>query len=230
MTEEALRHTDQVLVELVEMVETARAVPMSSSVVIPRERMLDLLDELRETLPPEMGEARRLIATRDQVLFGAHTEATAVREKADADAQAIIADAHARAAEVAAQADTEHRRRVADSELVRAAAEEAARVRDEAARHSALLRKDADTYAERARTEADAHAQRVRGEAEAYATRLRTDSEQYAEATLAELGGVLQRAAATADQGRAALVRRREEAPGRRGGRAEQAHPSAISA
>jgi len=230
MTEEALRHTDQVLLELVDMVETARAVPMSSSVVVPRERMLDLLDELRETMPPEMDEARRLIATRDQVLFGAHTEATAVREKAGADAQAIIADARSEAAEIAAQAEAEHRRRVADSEVVRAAAGEADRVRDEAARHTALLRQDADTYAGKIRSDADRYVQRVRAEAEAYGARLRTDAENYAEQTLAELGGVLQRAAATAEQGRAALVRRRQEGAGARGGAEGRGHPSAISA
>lgn len=230
MTEEALRHTDQVLLELVDMVETARAVPMSSSVVVPRERMLDLLDELRETMPPEMDEARKLIATRDQVLYGAHTEATAVREKADADAQAIIADARAKAAEIAAHADAEHRRRVADSEVVRAAAGEADRVRDEAGRHTALLRQDAEAYADKIRGEADRHAQRVRGEAEAYARQLRTDAAQYAEKTLADLGGVLQRAAATAEQGRAALIRRREESATGHGGTERPGHPSAISA
>ncbi|MBN9619220.1 MAG: DivIVA domain-containing protein, partial [Actinobacteria bacterium] len=63
-TDEALRHTDDLLTELIELVETARALPMSASCVLPRERLLDLLDELREVLPPEMDEARTVIATR----------------------------------------------------------------------------------------------------------------------------------------------------------------------
>src|SRR5437764_1232987 len=46
------------MTELIEIVETARALPMSTSCVLPRERVLDLLDELREVLPPEMDEAR----------------------------------------------------------------------------------------------------------------------------------------------------------------------------
>ena len=48
MTDEALRRTDELLSELIEIVETARALPMSTSCVLPRERVLDLLDELRE--------------------------------------------------------------------------------------------------------------------------------------------------------------------------------------
>ena len=60
--DESLRRADELLSDLIETVETARAVPMSSSCVLPRERLLDLLDELREVLPPEMDEARTVIA------------------------------------------------------------------------------------------------------------------------------------------------------------------------
>ena len=82
MTDQSLRRADELLTELVEQVETARALPMSSSCVLPRERMLDLLDELREVLPPEIDEARRVIANRDSLLHDAYAEATSVREKA----------------------------------------------------------------------------------------------------------------------------------------------------
>ncbi|MEO9240058.1 MAG: hypothetical protein ABI418_18430, partial [Jatrophihabitantaceae bacterium] len=64
MTEHALAQVDEVLTELVEMVETARTLPMSSSCVIGREKALDLLDALREVLPAELIEARRLVAQR----------------------------------------------------------------------------------------------------------------------------------------------------------------------
>ena len=97
MTDQALRRVDELLTELVEHVETARTLPMSSSVVLPRERVLDLLDELREVLPPEMGEARRLIATRDAVLHDAHTDAAAARDNATAAAELILTDARASA-------------------------------------------------------------------------------------------------------------------------------------
>src|SRR5580704_1638091 len=108
MTDQGLRRVDELLTELVETVETARAVPMSSSCVLPRERMLDLLDDLREVLPPEMDEARKLIARRDEVLAtaqqqgellvsGAAEQAANERAAATAESAAIVADARERA-------------------------------------------------------------------------------------------------------------------------------------
>src|SRR3954466_12430604 len=88
------------MTELTEIVETARAVPMSTSIVLPRERVLDLLDELREVLPPEMDEARKLIATRDSVLHEAHSDAAAARESATAAAELMLVDGRAQADEL----------------------------------------------------------------------------------------------------------------------------------
>ena len=82
MTDEALRRSDELLSELIEIVETARALPMSASCVLPRERVLDLLDELREVLPPEMDEARTVIATRDRRAARTPTRARPRRARA----------------------------------------------------------------------------------------------------------------------------------------------------
>jgi hypothetical protein len=54
----------------------------------------------------------------------------------------------------------------------------------------------------------------VRAQAEQYAARLAAEGEDYADRTLASLAATLQRSAATAEQGRAALAsRRRSGAP-----------------
>ena len=94
--------------------------PMSSSCVVPRERMLDLLDELREVLPPEIDEARTIIASRDALLHDAYAEAAAVREKATAEAETIdrerarsraptiVHDAEVQAYETVEQGKAEH--------------------------------------------------------------------------------------------------------------------------
>ena len=57
----SLRRVDELLTELVELVETARTLPMSSSCVVPRERLLDLLDELREVVPSAVENARHVL-------------------------------------------------------------------------------------------------------------------------------------------------------------------------
>src|SRR5436305_14359218 len=122
MTDEALRRADELLSELIETIETARAVPMSASCVVPRERLLDMLDELREVLPPEMDEARTVIATRDRVLKDAYEAAAQSRAQAVAEADTVLADAQHRADTVIADADQR------SDELLRAANEEHGRL------------------------------------------------------------------------------------------------------
>jgi cell division septum initiation protein DivIVA len=219
-TDEALRRTDELLSELIEIVETARAVPMSASCVLPRERLLDLLDELREVLPPEMDEARTVIATRDRVLKDSYSAAAELRERAVTDADAVLADARHRAETVLGEADaqasgiiqaaqTEHGRLVAATTVHQAAAAAAAALREDAENYQAQLSAQAEQYDSQLRGEADRYAADCRAEAERYATKLTADAEDYAERTLDDLSAVLHKAAATAEQGRTALRQRR---------------------
>jgi cell division septum initiation protein DivIVA len=208
MTDQSLRRADELLSELVELVETARTLPMSSSCVVPRERVLDLLDELRETMPPEIDQARRLIANRDAVLHEARQAADQARGRATGEADAILADANHRAEQLTRDAEvraheiveagrSEHGQLVSATGVHQAAAEAAAALRAQVTRYDAELRAAAEQYA-----------QSTRSDAERYAARLSGDAEDYADRTLAELASTLQRAAATAEQGRAALASR----------------------
>src|SRR5919198_1355536 len=220
MTDEALRRADELLTELVEIVETARALPMSASCVLPRERVLDLLDELREVLPPEMDEARTVIATRERLLKEAYEAAAESRARAVAEADTIISDAEHRAEQLATEAQDqgaevlraargEHARLVAATTVHQAAAAAAAALREDAETYQAQVTAEAQTYDARIRAEADQYASDARAEAERYATKLTADADDYAERTLDELSAVLHKAAGTAEQGRAALRQRR---------------------
>jgi cell division septum initiation protein DivIVA len=234
VTDAALRRADQLLTDLVELVETARAVPMSTSCVVPREHILDLLDELRDVLPPEMDEARKLAAQRDTILRDASEQAEALRSEAvqaaagahaeaGVQAEAILSAAQEHAAQLHAQAD-EHLREVltgsqaqADALIADARAEHerlvtATGVHQAAATLSARLHEDAEAYAAQTRDEADRYTAQTRAEAERYAAGLRADASTYAERTLADLVGVLTRAVTTTEQGRQELQRRRAEA------------------
>jgi cell division septum initiation protein DivIVA len=221
MADEALRRADELLTELIETIETARALPMSASCVVPREHLLDLLDELREVLPPEMDEARTVIATRDRVLKDAYEAAAETRNNAVAEADTVLADAQHRAEQIGADADQrsdellraaheEHGRLVSATAVHQAAAAAATAVREDGERYQAQLTAEAQDYDARVRAEADRYASDARTEAERYATKLTADAEGYADRTLDELAATLQRAASTAEQGRAALRQRRE--------------------
>jgi cell division septum initiation protein DivIVA len=222
MTDEALRRADDLLTELVELVETARTVPMSSSCVLPREHVLDLLDGLRETLPPEIEEARRVVANRDGMLHDAFTEASEARERASAEAETITADARhrsdelvhdaeVRAYEIVEDGKAEHARLVSATGVHQAAAKAAAELREGAEAYDLAVRQQADEHEAQLRADAERYATEVRADAERYAEKLTVDADAYADRTLSELADTLHRAAATAEQGRTALARRREQ-------------------
>ena len=239
-TDEALRHADEILSELIEIVETARAVPMSASCVLPRERVLDLLDELREVLPPEMDEARTLIATRDRLLRDAYEAAAETRARAVSEADTVIADAQHRAEQLGTAADEEaagilraareeHGRLVAATTVHQAAAAAATALRQDAENYQTHVANQANEYDTRIRGEADRYAHDARADAERYATKLTADAEDYAERTLDDISAILHKAATTAEQGRVALRQRRagswtSDGPG------EEQERSAISA
>ncbi|MDQ1730787.1 MAG: hypothetical protein QOK10_946 [Pseudonocardiales bacterium] len=183
MTDHTLARADEVLTELVELVETARTLPMSSSCVLPRERTLDLLDALREVLPPEVTEARRIVAQRDRISAEAEKRAAELVAEASEQAESLVTEARVEAHNLLEDAKAEQGRLVSSATVHQSATAEAAR-----------LTADAREQAESARTSA-----------EAYADKLQQDAHGYAEATLSELVETLRRLLGTAENGRAAL-------------------------
>ena len=213
MTGQSLRRIDHLLHEIVELIETARAVPMSGSCLVPREHTLDLLDELREVIPPEVDEAHRVLVQRDamldeaaevrrQALGRAEQEAQSLVSAAEAQAQSLVSDAEVSAHEIVESGKAEH------ADLV-----SASRVYQSAAETAATIRADADGYLARTRADADAYANAHRADADQYVAAMRTDAEAFADRTLADLVAVLQGATATAEQGRQALAARRSGPP-----------------
>ncbi len=76
--------------ELIEIVESARAMPMSASCVINRAQVLELLDDLRRGLPEEMDKARRVLADRESVLEEGRREAERLLERTRSERESII--------------------------------------------------------------------------------------------------------------------------------------------
>src|SRR5262245_31052190 len=103
------------LEQLEELVREAKSMPLSSSVLVNRDEVLEMIAEMRETLPEEIKRARWIVRDREELLA-----------KARADGEGIVERAHeeqlrmARKEEVVARAQTE-------SDRIHAEAEERAR-------------------------------------------------------------------------------------------------------
>lgn len=114
------------LEQLEALVAEARPVPLSGLVVVSREEVADVVDDLRAALPDELREARWLLHERDEVLAAAARQAEQIRAEAEADA--------ARMRE--------------DTEVLRTARREADRVVGEAKQTARQLQVDAEDYVE----------------------------------------------------------------------------------
>jgi cell division septum initiation protein DivIVA len=145
---DALRRVPDALDELVALVESARALPLSASCVLPREHVLDLLDELRAALPRALEDAREVLVARQELLGQARDRRDRVTDDAHAEADRILVSAREASERMLAEARAEAERLVS-AEGVRRAAEAEARGIVEAAHERAdRLRADADTYAD----------------------------------------------------------------------------------
>lgn len=113
----------EILNELGELVRTARAMPMSASVLINRAEVLELIDSARDVLPDEIAQAEQIREDAAGILTRAEEAATelvgkeSVVREANERASEIIAQAEARARELAREADDYCDRKLAEFEI-----------------------------------------------------------------------------------------------------------------
>ena len=75
---------------LYETIQDARAVPLSSEkCIIEREKVLDLLDEISNSLPGELKQAKTIVDSRSEVITNARREAETIRKQAQQDAEKL---------------------------------------------------------------------------------------------------------------------------------------------
>jgi cell division septum initiation protein DivIVA len=113
--------------QLEEVLGGGSRLPLTSRTLVDEQEILDILDQIRVSIPDELKAARRLTQERDQILADAQAEADRILQAADLEA-----------------AD-----RVAEHGLVRAAEGRAADIEERAQRKAADIRRDADAYAYR---------------------------------------------------------------------------------
>lgn len=112
------------LQQLQELVEQAKSMPLSSSVLVNREEVLELIEATRKELPEEIKQARWVVKDREELLA-----------KARRDGEAIVR-----------KALEERARLLSQEEVVRAAQEEAERILTEAREQARQLRLEAEDY------------------------------------------------------------------------------------
>lgn len=81
---------DALLQRVRELVSTARPMPLSSSVLVSREDILELLDDAITRLPEELRQARWLLREREEFLDKAKREADEIVETARTRAERMV--------------------------------------------------------------------------------------------------------------------------------------------
>jgi len=113
---------------LEELFNQSRPIPLTHNVIVDEDRFLEIIDQMRISIPDEVKKAQQVTAQRDRVLAQAQEEAARTvalaKQKADEaiDRDAIVQAAQARSEQILAQArgEAEGLRREADDYIVEA--------------------------------------------------------------------------------------------------------------
>jgi cell division septum initiation protein DivIVA len=112
------------LEQLEELIREAKSMPLSSSVLINREEVLELIAELKEAMPEELKQARWIVKDREELLAKARDEGERIVE----------------------QANEEQLRMARKEEIVARATAEADRVVSEGEERARVMRSEAEDY------------------------------------------------------------------------------------
>ena len=137
---------EHMLRRLHEMVASARPMPLSTSVMVNRDEVLDLLDETIERLPDELRAARWLLKEREEYLAKVKREGEDILEQARTRAERMV-----QRTEVVKASEARARK------IVEAATDDAARLKNEV---RGLLRPEARELRDRARAHHQARRRR----------------------------------------------------------------------
>ena len=113
--------------QLEEVLGAGSHLPLTSRTLVDEQEILDILDQIRVSIPDEIKAARRVTQEREQLLADARAEADRLLRAADAR----VAD------------------RLADHHLVRAAESRAADIEERAHEEAERMRRETDAYAQR---------------------------------------------------------------------------------
>jgi cell division septum initiation protein DivIVA len=202
--------------ELTTVIENARSVPMSGSCMVPRDHLLDLLDDLRESLPEDVQAAGAIVEQRTEILQQAQAEAERLTGATREESEQLLSAARRQREDLLGTA-----RRQRDELLVRAQAEaedlladaeaEARRLIEEGRAHREALIAEAVAEHERLITETEVYQRAVSRADELGAqtatdvARMRAEVDQYVDSRLADFGTTLERMLHSVEKARSTL-------------------------
>jgi cell division septum initiation protein DivIVA len=190
--------------ELTTVIENARSVPMSGSCMVPRDHLLDLLDDLRESLPEDVQAAGAIVEQRTEILQQAQAEAERLTGRTRAETDQLLSSAQRQRDDLLGTA-----RRQRDDLLARAQ-EEAEQLLADAEAEAERLVEEGRTHREALIAQALAEHERLITETEVYrgavsradelgaqtatdVARMRAEVDQYVDSRLADFGTTLER-------------------------------------
>lgn len=106
------------------MVAEGRNMPMSSSVLVDKDRAMNILRTMRINVPSAIQEGERMIQERDRIIAEARSHAETIKQEAQAKAKEILAE----------------------EELVLKAEQEATSILQQSEQETARMRFDAEAY------------------------------------------------------------------------------------
>ncbi len=84
---------EQLIEDIYEFVESCRMQPLSTTkVIVPKDELYDLLDELRLRTPDEIKRYQKIIANRDAIIADAEEKAAAIIVEAGEKARSLVND------------------------------------------------------------------------------------------------------------------------------------------
>lgn len=112
-----LPESDEIIRRVMDMIESSPSMPMSSSVRVNKEEVLEMLGDALDRLPEELRQSKWLLKDREAFLADREREGEAIVERAASNAarlverREVVKNAEARAAEIMEAATRSARRR-----------------------------------------------------------------------------------------------------------------------
>jgi cell division septum initiation protein DivIVA len=202
--------------ELTTVIENARSVPMSGSCMVPRDHLLDLLDDLRESLPEDVQAAGAIVDQRTEILQQAQAEAERLTGRTRVESEQLLTSARRQRDELLGTARRQRDELLAqaqvDAEDILAEAEaEAERLVAEGVAHRDAVVAAAQAEHERLITETEVYrgavsrADELGARTAADVARMRAEVDQYVDSRLADFGTTLERMLHSVEKARTSL-------------------------